>query len=377
MFKRNNNAVIAAIMLAVLLLLLITVYATASVNEAMRVSARAAALYQPDTGRFIYSKNGKARLPMASTTKIMTALVAIERTDSLDEAVPIAEEAVGTEGSSAYLKEGDVVTMEELLYALLLGSANDAAVAIAYHIGGDVEGFAALMNEKAAELGLSDTHFVNPHGLDDEEHYTTAEDLARLGAAALSSETFREICSTYKKTIVTEERRRTYINHNKLLKLCDGAIGIKTGYTKRCGRCLVGAAERDGVTLVSVTLDAPRDWSDHEQMLEYGFDTFERVTLAEVYEYSYDLPVEGTEGKTVRVGNTDELSLIVEKGEHRREVTVDLPESVPLPVKEGDALGEVRFTLDGEDVGGVRLVAMESAEEEKRGFFDFLKGLFK
>ena len=379
MFKRNNNSFIAAVIIAVLLLSFITIYATADAKETMSVSARSAALYQPDTGRFIYSKNGKTRMPMASTTKIMTALLAIENTEQLDEAVPIADEAIGTEGSSAYLREGDVLTMEELLYALLLQSANDAAVAIAYHIGGDIEGFSRIMNERAQELGLTDTHFTNPHGLDDEEHYTTAEELALIAAEALNNETFREICSTYKKTLVTEERRRTYINHNKLLNLYDGAVGVKTGYTKRCGRCLVGAAERDGLRLVSVTLDAPSDWSDHKNMLDFGFDALERLTLAKVYEYSFDLPVADTDGKTVRVTNTEELSAIVDRGEHDITDAVNLPRLATLPVRTGEALGEVIFTVDGKEAGRVNLVAVEDvkAEKEKQGFLDWFRGLFR
>ena len=267
----NYNFYIAIILIATLLFSFLTIYSFGeNVESKISVSAHSAALYQPETNTFLYSKNADLRMPMASTTKIMTALVALEES-SLDEIIIIDDRAVGIEGSSAYLKSGEAFTMEELLYALLLQSANDAAVAIANHIGGSSEGFAGLMNEKACSLGLEDTHFTNPHGLNDEAHYTTAYDLAKIAAQALKNEKFKEIVSTYKKTFLNDERSRTYVNHNKLLNLYEGCIGVKTGFTRQSGRCLVGAAERDGALLISVTLSAPNDWNDHKTLWNYGF----------------------------------------------------------------------------------------------------------
>ena len=228
--KRHDNLVGIVSVIAIFLLLfsLLGLYPSAEVKRVgFKISAKSAVLYVPETDNFIYSKNSRERLPMASTTKIMTALIAIEECEG-DEVVKIDDSAIGVEGSSAYLRQGDELTMNELVYALLLQSANDAAVAIACHIGGSIEGFADIMNKRAVYLGLSNTHFENPHGLDDENHYTTAEDLAKLAGAALANTKFKEIASTYKKSFVTEERSRTYVNHNKLLKMYDGCIGVKT-----------------------------------------------------------------------------------------------------------------------------------------------------
>lgn len=362
MFKNNYPNILAAVILILILLFSLISVSAAQVSEGgICVSAKSAALYQPDTGRFAFTKNSKRRMPMASTTKIMTALVAIENISSLDEAVEVDESSIGTEGSSAYLKSGDVVTVEELLYALLLQSANDAAVALAVHIGGSVDAFADMMNERAEKMGLSDTHFANPHGLDADGHYTTAEDLAKIAAEAIDNETIYSIVSTYKKTLINDERRRTYVNHNKLLNLYDGAIGVKTGFTDEAGRCLVGAAERDGVRLISVTLDAPSDWQDHEKMLDFGFDRFVGVTLAEVYEYGYDIPLIDKEGETLRVTNTDELSIVYEGDVGKIEKNVNLPRFISSPVKKGDIIGTVSFTVCGRDVGSVNLCAVEDS----------------
>ena len=208
------------------------------------VSAESAILIEAKTGTALYEKKADERLPMASTTKIMTALVALELAPP-ETVVTVPREAVGTEGSSVYLFEGEQLTLEQLLYALLLASANDAAVAIACGTAGSVEAFAGKMNEKAASLGLRNTHFVNPHGLDDPDHYTSARDLAVIARAALEVPLIRKAVSTQKITIPhnAEDGVRLLVNHNKLLRTYDGAIGVKTGFTKRSGRCLVSAAE--------------------------------------------------------------------------------------------------------------------------------------
>lgn len=261
--------------------------ANASPEASLSLSAESAVLIDANSGNVLYSKNHTERMEMASTTKIMTALVAAESFDS-KKTVRVSPEAVGVEGSSVYLYEGEQITMEELLYSLLLQSANDAATAIAIAVAGSVEEFADMMNARASEMGLDNTHFTNPHGLSDNEHYTTAYDLAIIASHALKNETVREIVSTYKKTIPIDSRcnPRTLVNHNKMLRLYDGAIGVKTGFTKRAGRCLVSAAERDGLTLIAVTLNAPDDWRDHTQMLDFGFDSYESLLIAEVGAFS-------------------------------------------------------------------------------------------
>ena len=345
-------------------------YTTALASKYPELSARAAALYQPDTGEFLYRKSSRLRLPMASTTKLMTALV-VSSLASPSDTVTVTAESVGIEGSSAYLREGELLSVEELLYALLLQSANDAATALAIHISGSVEAFAALMNEEAERLSLSDTHFTNPHGLDDPDHYTTAEDLSFIAARVLQVPYLKNIVSTYKKTFSNGNTRRTYINHNKLLLRYDGAVGMKTGYTKKCGRCLVGAAERDGLTFITVTLDAPSDWSDHARLFDYGFETLERVTLCDALEFAYDIPVVSGERELVRLKNTEGLSVILPKGEHRIESTVSIHRYAVAPISKGTALGQVSFTVDGKVVGSVSLVAEESIPEiRKKSFLD-------
>ena len=373
-WRKDTSLYIFVLVTGLLVFVFLTLFvSSASKKEAGVISARSATLYEPETNRFLYEKDADIRLPMASTTKIMTALVAIENA-SIEETVSVAPEAIGVEGSSAYLREGDVLTMEELLYALLLQSANDAAVAIAYHVGGSVEEFADMMNERAVSLGLVNTHFTNPHGLDDKEHYTTARDLAIIAAEALKNDTFKQISSTYKKRFQSEERERNYVNHNKLLNKYSGCIGVKTGFTKKSGRCLVGAAEKNGLSFITVTLNAPCDWSDHEKLFDLGFDTLERITLARAEEYCYILPVLGAEKETLTVKNSEELSFITESREHNIVPHIRLSKFAVAPICEGDILGEVIFTSDGEVVGSVKLTAEEFIERKSK--IGFWKGLF-
>lgn len=369
MKKDNINTYIAVLMLMALLLSLLTITVFGEQEKSdFGTSARSAVLYLPECDTFIYSKNADTPMPMASTTKIMTALVAIESCD-LSEIVEVDDSAIGVEGSSAYLKRGDILTMEELLYALLLQSANDAAVAIACHISGDEEGFSALMNEKAKAIGLSHTHFTNPHGLDNEEHYTTAKELAIIASKALENPGFRKIVSTYKRTFSTEERVRTYVNHNKLLKLYDGCIGVKTGFTKRSGRCLVGAAEKDGLCFVTVTLDAPNDWSDHKKMLDLGFESYEKLMLAEPFDYIYKIPmIDGTKDSLL-VANCLPAELIRQREGGEVCEQVKLVRYAIAPIQRGDILGEIIYTSEGKELARVPLVATENVDKKEQGGF--------
>lgn len=374
--KRNNiNFYVLCLILVSLMFSLLTIYAFGQSKEKeISTSARSAVLYLPDTEDFLYCKNADLPLPMASTTKIMTSLVALENSSLTDE-VAIDDSAIGIEGSSAYLRHGDVLTMEELLYALLLQSANDAATAIACHIGGSVEEFALLMNNKAHELGLCNTHFTNPHGLDDENHYTTARELAIIAANALKNDTFKKIVSTYKKTFTSEERTRTYVNHNKLLRLYDGCIGVKTGFTKKSGRCLVGAAEKDGLTFITVTLDAPSDWKDHSAMLDFGFEKKKSVTLADINEIHYELPVINGKSDKITIKNENKLTAILDNDDKEIKRHIKLLRYVVAPIKKGEILGEVIYTLDGSQIGKVNLIATESIGQEKT-FWDKILSLF-
>lgn len=237
---------------------------------ALSVSAKHSVLLNADTGEVLWEKDADVCAPMASTTKIMTAVAVLSHMDPA-QSVAIPHDAVGVEGTSAYLKEGEILTVSDLLHALLLGSANDAAVALAMASDGSVPAFAARMNRLAKDLGMENTHFSNPHGLPAEDHYTTARDLALLSAYAMHTPAFRAIVEKRSYRFHSSLSSHTIRNHNKLLHMSSDAVGVKTGFTKKSGRCLVGAAERDGTLLISVTLNAPDDWRDHLSLWNYGF----------------------------------------------------------------------------------------------------------
>ena len=344
------------------------------------LSARSAVLIDGESGEVLCAKNPDERLPMASTTKIMTALVAIENAD-LEATVTVPKEAVGVEGSSIYLYEGEELRLIDLLYALMLESANDAATAIAITVGGSIEGFADMMNQKARDLNLIDTSFQNPHGLDSEEHYTTARELGKIAAYAMQNDTFREIVSTKKKTIPLngDEGVRLLINHNRLLKSYDGAIGVKTGYTKRSGRCLVSAAERDGLTLICVTLSAPNDWNDHRSLLDYGFGLYESRLVFAKDQLQYPLPVVGGEGEYVILSNRDEIRLTLPKSSSEVEYRIEAPRFAYAPISEDAPIGALICSVDGEDVAESPLYAAYSVAKsnKKESIMGKLISLFK
>ena len=323
---------------------------TTSPKAPTGISAAGAVLLEAESGEIVFAQNANTRLPMASTTKIMTALIALEALP-LDTPIRITAAAVGVEGSSIYHCEGEILTLEQLLYALLLESANDAATAIAIAVAGSVEAFAARMNQRAASLGLTDTHFVNPHGLDGEEHYTTAYELALITREALQNPLFRTICATERKVIPLhgEEGTRLLLNHNKLLSSYEGCIGVKTGYTKRTGRCLVSAAERDGVTLIAVTLNAPDDWRDHTAMLDYGFALYEAVSLCEAGFFSHPLWMISGAQEYVMVENTQALTVTLRRDHGNLRCMVELPRFDYAPVTVGQKVGCLRFFEEKRD----------------------------
>ncbi len=340
---------------------------SASPDGITGVSAQSAYLYQPDTDTAVWEQNAHVRMPMASTTKIMTAIVTLENADP-DMTVRIPAEAVGVEGSSIYLHEGEELTVDQLLSALLMESANDAATALAIAVGGSIDGFAAMMNRKAKELGLSDTHFSNPHGLDDPTHYTTAADLAHLAAYCLSNPRFHAIVSTYRTTIPLcgSQGTRVLINHNRLLKQYDGAVGVKTGFTKHSGRCLVSAAERDGVQLIAVTLNAPDDWRDHTAMLDYGFSRFTTVLLTERGQETFVLPAVGGDSDSLTVRNDEPLLVVLPANHGEIRTQIQLPRFVYAPVAAGEKVGEAVYFCNGRQIGSVPLYACHALEAEKK-----------
>lgn len=340
--------------------------------HALDISAVSAVLIEAESGEIIYEKDAHTRRGMASTTKIMTALCAIESMD-MDTCVTVPPEAAGVEGSSVYLKAGEKITLEDLLYAMMLASANDAAAAIAIAVSGSIEAFAELMNAKAAELGLCDTHFENPHGLDGAGHYTTAYELAKIAACALKNEAFARIVSTVKHTVPAGEgsQARTIVNHNRLLSRYEDIIGVKTGFTKKCGRTLVSAARRGGVTLVCVTLNDGNDWQDHRAMLDHGFGLYESERLCEAGGLCFTLPVVGGEAQSVDCTNKEELCAVLPKAHGKITMKTELPRFIYAGQKKENPIGKVRFFCGGRELGSVPLYLKEETakKEGKKGLF--------
>ena len=357
------------------LLLFITFFSLFALPlHALSLSAKSAILIEGQSGEVIYEKNACEMLSMASTTKIMTAIVALESGCDLDKKYKIPPEAIGIEGSSIYLTSNEELSLRELLYALMLESANDSAVAIAIITYGRIENFVEKMNEKAAELNLTNTHFENPHGLDAENHQSSASDLANLAKYALENELFAKIVKTRTYKIGGENTLpRTLVNHNKLLRLYDGASGVKTGYTKKTGRCLVSSALRDGVSLIAVTLNAPNDWQDHRALFDYGFSLYESVSLADIGDYTVELPIKGGKKSTVLAVNNSELSFTQRRGEGDFYAVLEINGDLSAPIYKGDSLGKIVFYKNDEKIGETNIVSLENIKkkEEKR----FLAGL--
>ncbi len=331
--------------------------------EGINVSAYSAILTEASSGDVIYEKNAHEKLPMASTTKIMTAIVALE-SGNIDRIVHISEHACGVEGSSIYLSSGEELTLEELLYALMLESANDAAAAIAYEIAGGINEFSDMMNNTAKKIGLTETHFTNPHGLDNDEHYTTASDLAKLTAYALKNEQFKKIVSTYKHQIPLrgDEGVRVLLNHNKLLRISNDVIGVKTGFTKHSGRCLVSAAERDGVCVIAVTLNAPDDWKDHTSLHELGFSEYCMFKLADAEEFVVKIPCVGADDGFVTASNSGTLEICAKANSQFTHV-IEAERLLIPPIENGSLLGRVVFYSGNNEVGEIPLYSVEGVEE--------------
>ena len=338
--------------------------------EARAVSAEKAILVDGISGRVLFEKNPDERSLIASTTKIMTALLVCEQCNVLDRMrIPI--EAVGIEGSSMYLREGEVLTIQELLYGLMLASGNDAAVALAIYCGGTVEGFAEMMNDKARILGLTGTHFENPNGLDSPGHYSTARDLAKLAAYAMENPIFRKTVSA--KTVKAGER---YLrNHNKLLWQVEGADGVKTGYTKAAGRILVSSATREGRRVIAVTLNDPDDWADHAALLEQAFARYTVRRIVTENDLVATLEVAGGEGRRVEVRAAEDFVYALSAEENP---VLMLPGAgfVYAPVAEGADAGFAWVLIEGHAVGKVPVVYGGTIEMQAEETTPFWKKLF-
>ena len=339
--------------------------------SAKATSAQKAYVLDAVSGRVLYEKNATQQSLIASTTKIMTALIVCEQCNVLDR-MRIPKEAVGIEGSSMYLKEGEVLTLQELLYGLMLSSGNDAAVALAIYCGGTVEGFAGLMNDKARILGMKDTHFENPNGLDSPGHFSTARDLAVLAAYAMENPIFYKTVSA--KSVKVGERSLT--NHNKLLWRVEGADGVKTGFTKAAGRILVSSATREGRRIIAVTIDDPSDWADHAALLEEGFARYSPKSIVTAGDRIGTVEVVGGENCRVEVRAAEDFVYPVAEEEHP---CLALPGKgfVYAPAVAGADAGFAYVMINGKAVGKVRTVygaTVEQTKTEESSFWDRIFG---
>ncbi len=345
-----------------------------NVETAKAISAKSAVLIDSTSGRVLYEKNAHEKLPMASTTKIMTGLLACE-SGKMGETVVTSPFASGTEGSSLWLKIGEKQTLENLTYGLMLKSGNDAAIAIAEHLCGDIKAFSLKMTQRAREINAYNTQFKNPNGLDSEGHYTTAYDLALISREAMKNEDFRKIVATKKYSIPMEgeEWDRALTNHNKMLWRYEGCNGIKTGFTKKCGRCLVTSAQRNG-ELICVTLNAPNDWSDHTELLNFGFDNFDKNIILKkgekVCKYVYDEEKE----KSVPLVCKEEVSVMM-KSDEDYSVKIEYLKT-NLPLTKETVCAKAHIYVGGEEIYSVNLYSGRKVTEEK-GLFSKVFTLLK
>lgn len=324
----------------------------------LAVSAKAAILMHADSGRVLYEKNADEHMLIASTTKIMTAIVVLEHCE-LDDLVEVDSRSAGIEGSSMYLKAGESYTVEDLLYGLLLVSGNDAASALALHVADSMEEFAELMNAKAAELGMTESSFKNAHGLDEEEHYSTARDMAVLAAYCMGNEDFARIAGTVSHTV----GEQTLVNHNRLLREYDGCLGLKTGYTMAAGRTLVTCAERDGARYVCVTLNDPDDWDDHKALYDWAFANY---SFAEVIPagLSYEVPLISGAEMTAPAETEGSAYALIKNGESF-DMELELPAFAFAPISEGERAGRAVACSDGQEIASVRIVYSEDVEVDR------------
>ncbi len=340
-------------------------------------SAKSAIMIDGASGAVLYSKNPDERLGMASTTKIMTGILALEY-GKLNDVYTVPQEGYWVEGSSIYVNPGEKITLETLLYGLLLKSGNDAALAIARHISGSEQAFVKLMNDKAAELGLTNTRFANPHGLYAEEHYTTSRELAKLAAYAMQNPVFAQIVNTsqYKETPIQDRDGRVINNANKLISMYAEADGIKPGFTPETGRTLVGSASKNGVRVITVTLDCADDWIEHKAMFDYAFNNFEQKTILK----------KGDSVGTYRVknGNYNEVGVIIDKdismlvsknsaGKYQIEME---SQYLTAPVTEGQQVGSAKICFDDGAVHEVSLIANSDVPVREKNFFKVIWQLF-
>lgn len=339
--------------------ILISLISSSSANAIeVSTSAESAILMDVSSGRILYSYNVHKKLPMASTTKIMTALVALDK-GNLDDIVKIKKESVGIEGSSIYLYEGEEISLRDLIYGLMLRSGNDSAVAIASYIGGSKENFISLMNNKAKKIGANNTNFVNPNGLENVNHYTTAYDLALITREALKNEEFKKIVST-KLWIANREKNNYFANKNKTLWQYNGGDGVKTGYTIRAGRCLVSSATRNQMQLIAIVLNDRNWFNDCYNLFNYGFDNYIPCLILDEGQFIRNVKVVNGKKEFLPVINKNTFIIpLREEEKDKIKINVDLPKQLAAPISKGDDLGEISVHLNGELIYNGKLIAKE------------------
>ncbi|QZY56831.1 D-alanyl-D-alanine carboxypeptidase family protein [Crassaminicella profunda] len=361
------------ICILIVISLFFTVHATVAIGQTLAISASSAIVMDVKTGRVLYKKNINERKPMASTTKIMTGLLGLEKC-SLDKNVKVPKNAVGVEGSSIYLNYDENLKMKDLIYGLMLRSGNDAAVAIATHVSGSVEKFAQLMNERAKKLGAKNTNFVNPHGLHHKDHYTTAYDLALITREALMNPNFKEVVKT-KLWVADREGYKYFYNKNKTLKQFDGGDGVKTGYTKVAGRCLVTSATRNGVQLICVVLNDPNWFQDSYCLLDVAFDKYTPFSILKKDAVVKMIDVENGKKNCTGVVSKENIMLpLTEEEKGKIRTVLEIKEICKAPIKRGQRFGKVKIYLEGDLLYTTDIIAREDIEEKdfKDKVWDFV-----
>lgn len=326
-------------------------------------TAKSSILMDASTGRVLYSENANEKLPMASTTKIMTALVVLDNKD-VNEKIKVKKEYVGIEGSSIYLAEDEEISIRDLLYGLMLRSGNDSATALAYEVGGSIEGFSDLMNKKAKSIGATNSNFVNPHGLTEDNHYSTAYDLAIITREAMKHDEFREISKTKTWTADREENKHFY-NKNKTLWQYEGGNGGKTGFTKVAGRCLVSTANRNGIQLISVVINDSNWFNDCYNMMDYGFENYKSFVIHSKGQFIKSIDLINGGGDKVNVMTKDELIIPLRKEERRNiKIVAKLPSELNAPIKQGENVGYLQVLLDGKLIATTELISKSKVEKK-------------
>ncbi len=344
-------------------------------------TAKAMILIEKESGRVLAQKNAHTQLSIASTTKIVTALTVLENCDDITRVVEVDKRCVGIEGTSIYLKAGEKLTIEELLYGLMLRSGNDAAVTLAYAISGGIDEFASLMNQTAKKYGAIECNFVNPHGLEQEGHHCSASDLAKITKAGLDNQVFAGIVSSTKYRTASRENTdsRLFQNKNKMLHLYEGSNGVKTGYTKKAGRCLVSSCTRDGMTLISVVLNAPSMWEDSQKLLNYGFENYKIRTIIDEYNVCGVVAVNDGKQPEVELYTMKKFVYPMTEEEYMKvKVYYDYPNVLNAPVGKEQIVGKVSIKLDNDLLFEENIYTINEVESQRieSGLSELIKKWF-